>query len=89
MGIKGTGAGKEVGGGLAASGVGGGIPKNIGEGNNMKWIRVHIKGHRSYRNLLENPEGSEGLRGSGQEWSQKGVSAHWGGAEWRSEVQSG
>ena len=45
------------------SGVGGGIPKNIGEGNNMKRIRVHIKGHGSYCNLPENPEGSEGLRG--------------------------
>jgi hypothetical protein len=43
MGNKGTGAGKEVRGVLAASGVGGGIPKNIGGGDYVKWFRVHIK----------------------------------------------
>src|SRR5712692_682413 len=77
-GSEGTGAGKGIGGTPAVSGVGGGIPKNIGEVNNMKWIRVHIKGHGSYHNLPENPEGSEGLRRRST-WEWAGAEA--GGGE--------
>jgi hypothetical protein len=43
VGIKGTCAGKEVGGVPAASGVGGDILKNIGGDDYVKWFRVHIK----------------------------------------------
>jgi len=60
----------------------------------MKWFRVHIKEDRSYRNLPENLEGSEGLhRRSPQEQNRsrvrREVSVHWGrsgvevgGLEW-------
>ena len=74
MGIKGTGAGKEVGGGPAASRVRGDILKNIGGDDYIKWCRVHIKENGSYRNILENPEGSEGFHGrSLRKWNRSGT----------------
>jgi hypothetical protein len=77
MGIKGTGAGKEVGGGPAASRVGGDIPKNIGESDNIKWCRVHIKERMEvtvmFQRTRKGQRGSAGgVRGSGREQSQKG-----------------
>ena len=77
VGIKGTGAGKEVRGGLAASGVRGDIPKNIGGGDYIKWCRVHFKERTEVTVIFQKTrKGQRGSTGgvcrSGQERSQKG-----------------
>src|SRR5712692_10591629 len=94
MGIKGTGAGKGIGEVPAVSGVGGSIPKNIGEGYNMKWFRVHIKEDGSYhsfrrsrrvRGVLQE-ESAEAEQERRKEGGKHALGVEWSGG-WRSRVR--